>query len=1530
MEDILIQVELQQEDAVNKLRLLSTTLRQFALGFSSAFQTNVLTAFNAGFNQIPKHAKNVGLFADSISKLKKGLDSEALALQKTRQETEKQVGSTEKVNAAYIRRQAQINGLSRALDKLSQADEKGVRDANAHGKAISGLADKIRVANAQFTKQEQTLRTTSSALNENAASINNVATGFSKFVVLEKISAILQQVSSNIQSVGISAYESAKQWDTLNNKLQASTGSLEAAKAKTKELFDLAQNSPGVLTSDAIDLFSFLKPIQGIEESTINPLIQAIGKLKLTTESFDAKKFTLNLQQLVQNGFNSRDLKEAVTNFPRFGELIAQQFHLANSDRDSLKTGLLELQKQGKLTNDIWFKAVADAINQDANLSKLTDTIETRELKRAERRSLATKGLGDTIANVYGRISEVLTQVVEKIGNFFDNLPNPVKAFIVMLGGVITALAPIIAGIVTVIGGASLLVITFASVTAIAATVGEVLAVLAVAVGVVAAGVALLYEAWQNNWGNIRGFTEKVISDIIIFFENIQKWWKDNGDAIVGEILGFWNEIKVELNDLFYAIVDFAETAWENLKLGLKLVYQFWKDNNEEIKAVVSVAWNFIKDSIKAGLDFITGIIKIFGGIVQGDWRRVWDGFKNIYDAFYTDFKRSLAGLGQLLFDALKAMLREALGIKADAELTGTEIGKAFLNGIIVALDPIGAIVRSAIAKGFSLVENAKNQQFTNESKTDNITSADDLTNENAFVPRKPPPPPKQGSGGGKSGQSKSKQKKEIKESKIEVYEGDESKFINSDKLSAELQKILTVSQEFQDTVSQVTIDNKEIVTNFTDSDKLLIADLQSEYDSLFSKLATTHGKNAKQLRRKLKLIEEEIKNVGMGHLSGQSEISFGNVTLAGENSSVTNSNATQQSVTQTFTQSAAKLSFETISLTIKGYIDNLLQDLTGKEAELKEKQKQGFIDESELALALLNLEKDRLGIKLDELNKQGEINKLRVQADADLDTAKINKDKDKEISEANKRLQENLKINRAKAQADYNEAVSVIQKNAETKISEVKQKTDDEIKKLDLRNKQSLSDLNNEMKKADTEANIKFQEAFAKEEFGKSKADLEVSQSRLQILKDNLDLQNQLGQLTEKDYIAQKAVLEVHELQIQQRQYEIELEKIQKQLTQDLTVLEKEKLNAEISALNAKINKTRINQGLAKKERDAKLSDLDLKNDKERLDLQKSALQIEQEKINLQKTNKELNEVELTQKQKEIDLKEIDLIIEYKKLDVLKLQKELEFASPDDLPNIKARIKQTQDEIQNLLKKRETLGGKVKLSDFFERGDFSGLFDYASRQLDAFAQKLQQKAKDAAKAGQTWRGVFLSIGAGAVTMANVAVGALNRQLQAFIQTGKFSLTALRKQIADSLKAYARQWLVEGAVHLIKGFYYASNPFTAALAPREFAFGGGLLAQAGIAGVAGIALGAGTSSNASDGAAQGQAQSNANQNAGVTENFDARQPVVHKFEASLNLRVENIVKTDAGVVKKMLVEDVNRNGTIRNLFIGSGDPSASY
>lgn len=211
-------------------------------------------------------------------------------------------------------------------------------------------------------------------------------------------------------SVGAMAYgvgRAAVTVDDWRNVLRAATGSTEAANLKLAELNKVASESPGVLRSFAVATYALLRPMQ-ISEGTINTLIQAFGRIKMSNPSTDLAKMAFNLNQL-SVAFDLRDMKEAIENFPRFGEILKKAFNLkaASDDVKGLTDELKKLKAEGKLSKEDFMKGFAVGVESDVSLGKLKDTLGTKFEKLTEELSVLVAPMGHLVIDTFlGAIQE--------------------------------------------------------------------------------------------------------------------------------------------------------------------------------------------------------------------------------------------------------------------------------------------------------------------------------------------------------------------------------------------------------------------------------------------------------------------------------------------------------------------------------------------------------------------------------------------------------------------------------------------------------------------------------------------------------------------------------------------------------------------------------------------------------------------------------------------------------------------------------------------------------------------------------------------------------------------------------------------------------------------------------------------------------------------------------------------------------------------------------------------------------------------
>lgn len=88
-----------------------------------------------------------------------------------------------------------------------------------------------------------------------------------------------------------------------------------------------------------------------------------------------------------------------------------------------------------------------------------------------------------------------------------------------------------------------------------------------------------------------------------------------------------------------------------------------WKMISEIFGAVwrtmvtlLSAIWNFIKGIIQAGLQIIRGIFQFFTGVLTGDWRKLWDGIKNILSGVWN----TIISVAKFVWEVLKGVVTGA------------------------------------------------------------------------------------------------------------------------------------------------------------------------------------------------------------------------------------------------------------------------------------------------------------------------------------------------------------------------------------------------------------------------------------------------------------------------------------------------------------------------------------------------------------------------------------------------------------------------------------------------------------------------------------------------------------------------------------------------------------------------------------------------------------------------------------------------------------------------------------------------------
>ncbi|MBC2136617.1 tail tape measure protein [Listeria innocua] len=252
---------------------------------------------------------------------------------------------------------------------------------------------------------------------------------------------------------------------------------------------------------------------------------------------------------------------------------------------------------------------------------------------------IAMADLGKSIAEVLAPILDALSSVLQKVSEWFNGLPAPVRQVTVIIGLLLiafTALLPVITAIVAMVGILG---------TAMLPVIGIIAAIVA--------GIAILVVGFKWLWDNCEGFRnfwiglwEWIVEAFKAAWEYIQpglqaigdalkKFWEEYGPTIIGALQAVW--------DFIVGFVAWLEPLWTFLWEGLKSTLKF--------------AWDAILAIVQFALDYLGGLIDFWAGIFTGDWDRVWKGIQKMTSAVLEAIKGIFFALVKWIDSILKSLV---------------------------------------------------------------------------------------------------------------------------------------------------------------------------------------------------------------------------------------------------------------------------------------------------------------------------------------------------------------------------------------------------------------------------------------------------------------------------------------------------------------------------------------------------------------------------------------------------------------------------------------------------------------------------------------------------------------------------------------------------------------------------------------------------------------------------------------------------------------------------------------------------------
>lgn len=374
-----------------------------------------------------------------------------------------------------------------------------------------------------------------------------------------------------------------------------------------------------------------------------------------------------------------------------------------------------------------------DSVTGSAQNMYSQSTTEAQKFEATQRQLQQTLvPVGEALMSLANDILPPVAAAIQIVGDFFNNLPGPIKNFVIILGALIaafTALAPAIAAV------------------AIAVTALEVplLPIIGIIAGVAAAiaGIIAMVQNWGaitewfgNVWAAVKEkcsqiwtaicafFTETIPAawdSLVAKFQAIPEWWSGIWTQVKTFFENTWNAIMQ--NPVVQTIVTTIQTLFQNLVSTLQGIWS-------GLTQIASGAWELLKNTILAPvlllIDLVTGNFTQLASDAQNIWNniknaasQIWSGIKQVVSSIASGLangvKIAITGLQNALSSIWSAVKNAASsawnGIKSFVVNTANNLKQAAVNafnnlvsGIRNTLSSLGNIVRNGFQSAISFI----------------------------------------------------------------------------------------------------------------------------------------------------------------------------------------------------------------------------------------------------------------------------------------------------------------------------------------------------------------------------------------------------------------------------------------------------------------------------------------------------------------------------------------------------------------------------------------------------------------------------------------------------------------------------------------------------------------------------------------------------------------------------------------------------------------------------------------------------------
>ena len=262
----------------------------------------------------------------------------------------------------------------------------------------------------------------------------------------------------------------------------------------------------------------------------------------------------------------------------------------------------------------------------------------------------ALSAIGQPLLEMMIPVFQTLATIVKGVAELFNSLPDPVKEFIVILGGVVTVAGILVPIFLTLQAAAVALGTSIGAMIAATAPIIGIAALIVAAIAAVVIGIKYLWDtnegfrdAVMTVWNAIMEVINRVVTEVSDFimsmFGVVVNWWTENQELIRASAETVWNAIQTVIDAVMTYLGPLIQGAWANIQLA------------------ITTAWEVIKTVIETAINVVLGIIKTVMQIITGDWSGAWETIKGVFSTVWN----AIQNVVQTIFTAIQSYISNTI-----------------------------------------------------------------------------------------------------------------------------------------------------------------------------------------------------------------------------------------------------------------------------------------------------------------------------------------------------------------------------------------------------------------------------------------------------------------------------------------------------------------------------------------------------------------------------------------------------------------------------------------------------------------------------------------------------------------------------------------------------------------------------------------------------------------------------------------------------------------------------------------------------